>query len=166
MKYFLFLLFGALSLALGAALVGGIASSLPERGPVYAVAALQTHLAHEPAAWVNRTVRVRAIANADGCSRWSSAERPTCLEWQALLFDPGADAKARPLPLARGPVSPLLVALRRAPFLSRLAPSPQKVVWDATATYRIRLRAVPCRPGGSAPCGYAALLLDAAPFAS
>jgi hypothetical protein len=133
---------------------------------VYTVAALQTHLTHEPAAWVNRTVRVRAIANADGCARWSSAERPTCLEWQALLFDPRLEANVRPLPLARGSVPPLLVALRRAPFLSQLAPSPQTVVWDTAATYRIRLRAVPCRPGGRATCGYAALLLDAAPFAS
>jgi hypothetical protein len=166
MKHIVFLLLGTLGLALGAALTGAVASSSPDHDPVYTVAALQMHLAQEPAAWVNRTLRVRAIANADGCATWDTGERPTCLEWQALIFDPGAEANAHPLPLARGPVPLLLAALRRAPFLKRLAPAQQVVHWEAVATYRIQLRAASCRPGGASPCAYAALLLDAAPFAS
>jgi hypothetical protein len=165
MKQALFLLVGTLGLALGAALVGVMASNLPDRDPVYTVAALQTHLAQEPATWVNRTVRVQAIANADGCAIWGTGERPTCSEWQALLFDPRA-ASARPLALVRGRVPRLLAILRRIPFLSGLAAAPQVVNWEAVATYRVQLRTIFCHTGSTPLCGYAALLLDAAPFAS
>jgi hypothetical protein len=164
-KSFLFLVLGTLGCALGAALVGAIAVELPDGGHVYTVTALQAHLAQEPAVWVHRTVRVRALAEADGCARWDRAERPSCLEWQVLLFDPGADARAHPLALVPGPVLALLTVLRRLPFLRRLVLAPQRVHWEAVATYRIQLRAVSAPPNDPAPCRCEALLLDAAPDA-
>jgi hypothetical protein len=164
MKHALFLLLGTLGITLGANLLVRIATSTP--GPVYTVAALQRHLAQEPSAWVGRAVRVRATVYADGCATWDDGTLPACREWLALLFDPEEHASVPPLTLARGPMPPLLAALRRVPVLQRLAPAPQVVHWETVATYRIQLRAASCHRGGAPRCTYEALLLDAAPFAS
>lgn len=167
MRRALFLLLGILVLAF-AGLLARVATGAAGAGPVYSVAALQTHLAQEPTAWVRRTVWVRAIAYADGCATWGTGDLPTdlptCLEWQALLFDRGAAASAHPLALARGSAPSLLAFLRRVPVLRWWAPTPQVVQWNDVATYRIQVRAVSCRPHHALPCTYEALLLDAAPF--
>jgi hypothetical protein len=176
MKHVLFLRLSMLGLALGGGLLAWIVTRPSASGPVYTVAALQAHLAQEPAAWLNRTIRVQAVVYADGCATWSGDTLPTCLEWQALLFNASADASVHPLALARGPVPSLLAVLRRVPFLHWgtpapqvvhwETPAPQVVHWETVATYQIQLRAVSCRRGGAPPCAYEALLLDAAPFAA
>lgn len=145
--------------------------------PVYTVAALRADLARQPAAWLDRPLRVRAIARrpfrgqarplrvlqiAAACSEaLAPAQASPCLLLQPDLIDPGAQDDASALPLTPGPLSPLVALLHRVPFIDAVAPMSQEPRWGALAVYRIELHALPC---SSAPqsCAYEALLLDAA----
>jgi hypothetical protein len=64
-------------------------------------------------------------------------------------------------PLALGPPDPLLWCLRRLPLAGHLVP-PQAPRWGISATYRVRIRALPAALCRAVPC-YKAVLLDAAP---
>jgi hypothetical protein len=58
-------------------------------GPVYTVATLRAHLVQQPAAWVDRPLRVRALAEA--CSTWlGSVAASPCIEAQPVLADPAS----------------------------------------------------------------------------
>ncbi|HWE64278.1 MAG TPA: hypothetical protein VHB98_21410 [Chloroflexota bacterium] len=149
-----------LLLVLGAMMLAQVTSRM-RGGPIYTVAALRAHLAQDPAAWMDRPLRVRAIAAI--CRAWLSlAHASPCVNWQLALTDPGADDGAEALPLASGPVPPLVELLRRLPLIRIVAPAPQQPRWDAIAVYRIQLHALACGPAQQPPC-YEALLLDAAP---
>ena len=131
-------------------------------GPVYTVAALRAHLAEHPEAWVDRPLRVRALA--DICSDWYvwAAGVTICIATQPVLAD--LDGDGQPLPLAWGSAPPLAEVLRRLPLLKAVMPAPQEVRWDTHAVYRIRLREVPTPSCSHPPC-YEAVLVDAAPDA-
>lgn len=151
----------ALLLVLGAVVIAQ-AVDRPADGPVYPVAALRAHLARDPGVWVDRPLRVRAIA-IDLCAAWTGmAHIPSCLNRQPALIDPGAPMGMEALPLASGPVPPPVAFLRRLPLIGQVAPAPQRPRWDTIAVYRIELRAVPCGAAEQPLC-YEALLLDAAP---
>jgi hypothetical protein len=125
---------------------------------VYGVAALQAHLEREGAAWLGRTVRVRAVlAPCGGISPHGG--RP-CLNFGPWLVDSAGGPAAGSLPLQLGPAPQPLALVRRIPLLDRLLPGPQALSWDAVAVYRVRL--VGCTSPAVPTC-YAAVLLDAAP---
>jgi hypothetical protein len=125
-------------------------------GPVYTVAALRTHLAQDPEAWVDRPLRVRAIAGA--CAAWLGLPHDgPCLHWQPELIDPQDVGDA--LPLVSGPVPPPVAFLRRLPLIGDIAPAPQHPHWDGMDVYRVQLHALSC--GMHQPPCYEALLLDA-----
>lgn len=130
-------------------------------GPVYTVAALRAHLARDPDAWVDRPLRVRAVAGI--CTVWTAwpgvGRAGPCMNWQPSLIDPHDDVEA--LPLASGPVPPLIAFLRRLPLPGYTAPAPQQPRWDALGVYRIQLHAFSC--SSLLPPCYEALLLDAVP---
>jgi hypothetical protein len=133
-----------------------------QAGALYSVQEVQMGLAHDPDAWLGRTVWVRGIAARDSCrSLTPSLAGTTCRDWRLGLFDA---AGAAPLPLTLGAPNPLLALLRRLPLAGQLVPPPQVVQWGAVATYRVQLRAAPAGPCASPAC-YEALLLDAAPDA-
>jgi hypothetical protein len=146
---------------LGWALSATLHAAVPPGGPAYSVAAIDDHLLHEPAAWVGRTVRVRAIFGA--CDTWlGPAYSSPCVSWQgAGLVDPGPAAQY--LSLTPGDPPPVLAFFRRLPLLGRLAPAPQSPAWGGIAIYRVWLQPVPCTPRG--PRCYQGVLADAAPGA-
>jgi hypothetical protein len=138
--------------------------------PVYTVAVLRAYLARQPEAWLDRPLRVRAIAHrplrvrqvADACSAWTGPERTSpCMKLQPEITDPSTATGTAALPLAPGPVPSLVAVLRRLPLIGTIAPLPQEPHWDALAVYRIELHALWCGPA-QPPCAYEALLLDAA----
>jgi hypothetical protein len=131
-------------------------------GPVYTVAALRTHLAHDPAAWLDRPLRVRAIAS--GCTAWDKAAHVrSCLTWGPALTDPGGAYGAEALPVVAAPAPPLVSFFRRLPLIGEVAPAPQQPRWDSLGTYYIQLHAVACDLKAQRLCYYYARLLDAAP---
>jgi hypothetical protein len=149
-----------LLLALGVLAIAQVAGRTAS-GPVYTVAALRAQLAHDPDAWVGRTLQVRALASV--CTAWLWAPHASpCLNWAPALTDPADGAEA--LPLVIGAAPPLLAFLRRLPLIGPGAPAPQEPRWNLIATYRIQLHAASCGPSDRRPC-YSALLLDAAPDA-
>jgi hypothetical protein len=128
-------------------------------GPIYMVAALDAQLADHPAAWINRTLRVRARAEA--CLLGMDGPGAPCIEQHPVLVDAGLGQPSAALPLRRAHASPLLALLRRLPQVDRLVPAPQAVHWGEVATFRVRIRAVPAGFCAAPPCYQA--LLDAAP---
>ena len=132
-------------------------------GPVYTVAALRAHLEEDQATWVDRPLRVRAIARACAAYLRSVPSGP-CQNWLPVLTDPAAadGTEPLPLPLAHGPVPPLVALLRRLPFVGQVAPAPQRPLWDALKVHHIQLHAVPSGPPCQLGC-YEALLLEATP---
>jgi hypothetical protein len=115
------------------------------------VAGLRAHLLLEPASWVHRTVKVRAVP----------AVCTPCGDWLPGLVDPATHSTARFLPLVMGDAPPLLASLRRLPLVRRFAP-PQALVWGRPAVYRVRLRRIACLVPRDLVCA-AAVLVDAAP---
>jgi hypothetical protein len=143
-------------LALGA-LVLVQAAGPQTGGPVYTVAALRAHLAQEPQAWVDRPLRVRALAGA--CTAWlEMPHEGPCLHWQPELMDPQDEGEV--LPLVSGPIPPPVAFLRRLPLIGDIAPGPQFPRWDGVDVYRVQVHALSC--GIHLPPCYEALLLDAA----
>jgi hypothetical protein len=131
-------------------------------GPLYTVAALRAHLAHDPAAWLDRPLRVQAVASV--CTTWDEAAhgRP-CLTWGPALTDPGVTDGAGALPVVAAPAPPLVSFLRRLPLIGSVLPAPQQPRWDSLGTYHIQLHAVACDQTAQQSCYYYARLLDAAP---
>jgi hypothetical protein len=143
---------GSLLIVIGSIRAGHAA----DRTPVYTVAALRTHLAQDPEAWVNRPLRVRALAEI--CSTWlGSVAASPCIDTQPVLADPAPTGVS--LPLAWGSAPPVVAFLRRLPLLSAVVPAAQAPRWGALAVYRVQVRALTCGPA-QPPC-YEALLLDA-----
>jgi hypothetical protein len=88
-------------LALAATAVAQVAGQTVG-GPVYAVPAFRTHLAQDPDAWVDRPLRVQAIASV--CTAWLEAARGRpCMHRGSALTDPGAPADAGALPVVIAP---------------------------------------------------------------
>jgi hypothetical protein len=128
--------------------------SLATSGPVYTVAALRAHLAHDPHGWVGRPLWVQGLVVSS--VRIHSPDVGSIVLAQPHLIDPVRTAVT--LPLLRAGADPLWRRLRRLPLLARLLPSPQRVQWGTLARYRIVLRA---EGSFETPGGYGAVLLDA-----
>jgi hypothetical protein len=110
-----------------------------DQGPVFSVAQLQALAAHDPAAWVGRTVRVRAIPAGGRCLAAISTYRPDC-DWRGpALLDTRAQDAVEPLPLVRGSASPLLALLRRLPLAGRGPMGSQALRWDTPGIYQVQL---------------------------
>jgi hypothetical protein len=154
------LLGALLGLLLLLRLAGVIGGHQPDSGPVYAVATLRQRLATQPAAWVGRTVLVRA--SAEPCPWWGAAERlRRCAARPLVLVAAATDHVAAPLPLFRPAPQPLLTRVRSLPVLGTLLPQPPGLPLFTPARFRVRLLAPPA--GAGAAC-YGALLLDAVPL--
>jgi hypothetical protein len=133
---------------------------MADQGPVYSVAELRAHLAHDPGAWARRTVLVRGRATA--CAIRLEQGHFHCTPRQPRLDDPDGAAMTEPLPLSWAGPNPALTVMRGIPLLGSLLPGPQELDWDVVATYRVQLRAVANRRCGATAC-YEALVLDATP---
>lgn len=139
--------------------------NLGNTGPVYTVAAVREHLAHDARGWVRRTILVRG--SLAPCMVVSSAGDVPCAAmvpgaWPLDLVDPDRPADVEPLPLMRGDSNQALALLRRLPVLQDLVPAAQDVHWEGVATYRVQLQAMAHGLCGAGDC-YGAVLLDAAP---
>jgi hypothetical protein len=134
------------------------------RTPIYGVATLRAHLAHDPRHWVGRTLLVRG--EIVPCLAMPSADNGRCAALAPSAWQPPSPTPWRtavdPLPVVHAGLDPFLTRLRQVPFLGALVPSPQVVQWGVTATYRVTLRASSHSICGTGVC-YEALLLDAAP---
>jgi hypothetical protein len=129
-------------------------------GPVYTVTALRAHLAREPDSWLNRPLRVHALAGV--CIRWMVSQGPPCVDWLPALADPGAPAASGSIPLEQRVISPLATFLRRLPLAGWFVPSPKTVSWGMVGIFDIQLRRSSCDLSGTPGC-YEALLLDVEP---
>lgn len=151
MKGFIALLSGLAGLLL----VTGVAAAQASRqdpGPVYTVAQVLARLAHDPQAWANRRVQVRA--SAGGCIPWAAPKGEPCIDEVPELVEMRAGTLVAALPVVCGQDPPLPEFVRALPWLGRLVPAPQALVPGKLAVYRIQL------PRTS---GYDALLLDSLP---
>lgn len=156
---------GGILLGVAAGLAVGLGAMIvverPNGGAVYSLAALQAGLAREPRDWVNRIVRVRAVAT--GCTAWAgSVHLSPCIDEAAGLYDAGSMDTSTYTPVADGAPDPWLSLLRRLPLLGSLAPPAQRLRRGAPATYRVRLRVAPTGLCADGIC-VTAVLLDAAP---
>src|SRR5579872_6904527 len=84
----------AVALCIGLFLSGQIVLRA-DRPPVLSLATLQGDLQRDPAAWLGRLVRVRAVAVQ--CQAWFT-EPDSCFQWQPSLID-ALDATTSALPL-------------------------------------------------------------------
>jgi hypothetical protein len=149
---------GLLVLILASGVMFARACGLGASSRTYTVAAIQVGLRHDRAAWLGRTIRVRAVLTA--CSTWSGAPGASvCVDRRPALLDAMGAATAGPLPLAWGAEHPVLALLRALPVVGGMVPGPQAPVWGVAATYRVRLEVGRCAASGVAPC-WRALLLD------
>lgn len=143
---------------LGARLVPGGAGA---REPVYSLAALDGRLAQNPAAWLHRPLRVRALVGGE-CTALTGLNSPVCGAWALALTDPMPAGGAAPLLLGWDAPRPALTLLRRLPLLGQVLLGPQILHASVPAVYWIELQPAACVPPAAPPC-YVALLLDAAP---
>jgi hypothetical protein len=142
-----------LALGLLAGLGRGVCAAVlfPPTTHIYSVRQLYHALQAEPAVWLQRTVVVRAVPVI--CT--------PCGDWLPGLVDPEPHPQAQFFPLVPGGPARWPAFLRRLPLLDRLAPSPQVLVWDRPAVYRVQLRRITCLQASRQVC-VAAVLLDAA----
>jgi hypothetical protein len=144
-----------------------VVSAVSARERVYALATLESHLARDPAAWLHRSLRVRALLGGQ-CTALAGPYTPACAAWRMALTDPNASGDSglygtvRPLPLVWGEAPPVLAFLRRLPMVGQMLPRPQIVHSSVPAVYQIQLRPTACVVSADPPC-YEALLLDAIP---
>lgn len=143
----------------GVLLTGGLTMPYVVRQDrVYTVPQVVGGLAHDPQAWVGRTVLVRGTA---------VRLLPTCLRGR---WCPTVLATSRLLParavllLEPGPTDPLVTRLRGLPLVNGVVPQPQRLRWDTPATYRLAFQVVPGTTCDRLPC-VTVLLADAAPQA-
>jgi len=127
--------------------------------PIYTVAQVQRGVQHDPRAWTERTVRVRAMAGTRYCA--DRAGRHCVVE----IGDAGS--LDTPAPLALGTEDAVLSVLRRLPVVGASVPGPQILQAGRTVVYRIIVLARPvCAVRPCSDAGYPAtrlLLVDAAP---
>jgi len=141
----------ALFLMLGSLMAHTAMARQPGQNVVYAVAAVQADLAHDPAAWVGRTVLLRG--RLLGCPY---ALPGPCASWQPALADPGADPRS-----ARSGL-PVILVWQRHPFVPLSKATAQRLRWGEVGVYLVQLWAL--GPGlRSAARGYYGLLEEAAP---
>jgi hypothetical protein len=143
-------------------LVTGVAAEALGRwrgsGPIYSVAAVQAGLARDPGAWVNRTLRVRGIAQP--CGGMLDGPSGFCYGGLPVLVD---DKIAGPgIQFGRGRPNPLYAALRHIPRLGNMVPPPAEFFWSRPATYSVEI-VVDTMPAFGTGAAYEALLQDAAP---
>jgi len=158
MKKFLALV--ALLIVLSACLIAFAASSSAGvGGSVYSLAGVQAGIAHAPAVWSGRTLRIAGRLRAAYAPRAAY-----CDTRKHYLFDVAADAPAGTsigggltlvdagiapqapnpeLTLLVGAPDPLLSRLRQIPLLKSLLPQPQAMRFGKGAVYRVRVERVP-----------------------
>ena len=140
-----------LSLMLGSLTANTAPARPSSQNPVYAVAAAEAGLAHDPAAWVGRTVLLRG--RLLGCPYRLPGP---CASWQPAIADPGADPRS-----ARSGL-PVILVWQRHPSVPLSRAAVQRLRWGEVGTYRVQLWAL--GPGlRSAARGYYGLLEEAAP---
>jgi len=140
-----------LPLVLGGLMATTAMARQPAQNTVYAVAAMQADLAHDPAAWVGRTVLLRG--RLLGCPYRLPGP---CASWQPALADPEADPRS-----ARSGL-PVILVWQRHPSVSLSKATTQRLHWGEVGTYRVQLWALG-RGLHSAARGYYGLLEEAAP---
>jgi hypothetical protein len=153
-------LVGLFALVLFTGLVLAALGSRPHQEPVYGVSALRAHLEQDPAAWLNRPLRIRAVA--ERCAAWVGTPGTPCLDAQPTFLDAQAADSASYLRLGWASPSSLRAVLRRLPAIGRLIPAAPPIRWGIPAVYNAELVAL-FPAGPSIPGDYEALLLDAAP---
>ena len=143
MKQFVLSSIAVLGLVLVALALVAISRERLDRARVYTVAEVQAKLAHDPEAWLHRTLRVRGIAVAAGCAGQTPDSTSLCGPPHFSLSDADPSGGPARLTLVWAGGSPLLTALRRLPLLGRFAPAPQEIRWEVVAVYRVRLQEDP-----------------------
>jgi hypothetical protein len=123
--------------------------------PVYRLRSLQGYIRRDPTAWLQRTVRVHAVAVQ--CQGWL-VEADSCFDWHPSLVD-ADDPAALALPFVVAPPSTTLSWLRGLPVTARFVPQPRRIPWGIPTDYALRLRAGPCVVGSASIC-YQAVLED------
>ena len=121
---------------------------------VYPLGTLWTQMQRDPARWIGRTVRVRALAVQ--CTATLSGPGSPCLDQRPALLEPAPSSSSALLPLAPAPEPGSPTWLRGLPVLGLLLSGPPKPAWGVPATYTIRVQRIPCANGSS--CLVAALL--------
>src|SRR5438067_1812515 len=123
---------------------------------VYTVAQVHAAMAHDPQAWVGRTILVRGTA--------VGLLPSSCLPavWCSVgLVQPGAPDRSSFVPLVPKPADPLVAFVRGVALVGHVVPPPQRLHWGTPAIYRVQIHAVSSCAGSSC---FDALLLDAAPL--
>jgi hypothetical protein len=140
------LLIAASGLALAACVVVAARHESRPPSPVYSVAGIDQHLGPNLPRWLQRPLRVRAIAV------WSSADMAgcparggQCVVMPPLLVD-SSDGTSAALPIVQGPPPQPLALLRSLPFLGQWLWRPQTPRWGQVAVYRIELIRIPFSP--------------------
>ena len=133
------------------------ASAPPPTGPVYSVAALWARLRRDPAHWVGRTVRVRAIALP--CAVWIGGMPGHCIDHRWALFDGGPRLAATLLVLPDDAASRAPAWLRRLPIAHFLIPSSPTLQWGVPADYTLQVRLMACPSFPLSSCSYYAASL-------
>jgi hypothetical protein len=146
------------ALLIGACLVAA-ARNHRDQPQAYSIAQVRTGLDRQPAAWLHRSLRVRAIPVLRRCLAWETPG-PICQLWGPALVGAERSSAVEPLPLAWGEAPAVFAFLRHQSVLGNLVPPPQSIRWATPGVYRIRLRAAPCFAPGLAPC-YQAVIVDA-----
>jgi hypothetical protein len=108
---------------------------------IYTPAQLQTLLAKNPRAWVNRQVLVQAIGG--GCIPWAALKDEPCVDEMPALVLQGATGLVASLPLVCGQMAALPRFARQLPWLRRWLPAPQILYPGKLWVYHIQLPAVP-----------------------
>lgn len=153
------LLCALLGLLLIGACAAAAATGRHDQPRVYSIALVEAGLEQQPAAWLRRTLRVRAIPVLHQCLAWETPG-PICQLWGPVLAGAERASTADPLPLTWGDAPPMLALLRHQPILRDLVPAPQGIRWTTPGIYRIRLQATPCFAPGTSPC-YQVVIVDA-----
>ena len=129
------------------------ATHQPER--IYPLGVVWARLQHEPAPWLHRTLRVRAVAVQ--CAATVAGPGSPCIDQRPALIDAGSNPESGLLALLPAPTPRPLAWLRALPMIGRFAPGPPAPAWGIAMTYAIELQSAPCTAGSALPC-YSAVL--------
>ena len=126
-------------------------------GTVQSMATLEHALAHHPAGWLHRPVRVQAALGIT-CTT-PAGLYALCASWSPTLVDPGQPDDPQALIVVWDHPSPLRTLLQHLPLLTSLAPTPQGLHGEVPAIYRVEVSPLSL-PVQSATVSYQALILD------
>jgi hypothetical protein len=128
-------------LVVALSVLGGLllAAAVGSQSPVYTVAALSRRMIDDPESLVDRVVVVHGVVDSNVLIVMQDASGTPASAFVLHDASTGAGETAPFLIVGYGRETAMWAGLRRLPIVGSWVPTPQRVVYDRPATYRVRM---------------------------